>query len=270
MAVKNAVGTMLCVLAIAGTACSKRDIRLPGGIPPSTDQQTVKLKEIITENEPTPSFTFTYDDSGYVSTAGFAGELMTYRYFYKNQRIDSVSTSATNGTYLLYRYTGAFVSKVEQHDRNGLALTVAILYDRFNRVSSMEWRPVSSGTAKTTTFDYYGNGNLHAMKTYYPATGTISLTTYQAYDNKKNVDGFAVFKDFFDHIVLLPSVRLQHNNPTKISMLRGNNRIEVQNEYTYSDDLPIQQRSTAQISDGSGKEQTLTTFTSFNYYNSFR
>ena len=269
MAVKNNVGMLLCVLAIAGTACKKETARLPGSQPPPTDQQTVKLREIITENEPGPSFNFTYDQAGYVSTAGFAGELVSYRYFYKNQRIDSVSTNAPDGTYLLYRYTGAFVSKVEQLDHHGLALIVAITYDRFNRVSSMEWRPVSSGTAKTTTFDYYGNGNLHAMKTYYPATGNTSLTTYQAYDDKKNVDGFAVFKEFFDHIVLLPTVKLQHNNATRISMLRGNNRIEVENEYSYRDDVPVQQRSTARIKDGSGEEHTLTTLTSYSYYNSF-
>jgi hypothetical protein len=269
MAVNNSVCVMLSALVVTMAACSKKDHTVPPGAP-ATDQQTIRLKDIVTESEASPQFAFTYDDSGYVATASFAGDFFKYHYFYKNHRIDSVSTNSTDGTYLLYWYAGSLVNKVEQYDNGGLALTVSITYDRLNRVTNMEWKPVTSGTAKTTTFDYYGNGNLHALKTFYPTTGITSLVTYQAYDDKKNVDGFAVFKDFFEHIVLLPAVKFQYNNATRVSMIRGINRIEIQNEYTYKDSLPTQQRATAQLTNGSGKGQTLTALTTYSYYNSFR
>ena len=267
MSVKYTVSVMLSAIVLLAVACSKKDhgvITRP--TIPATDQQTVRLKEMVVQNEPTPHFAFTYNDSAYVSTISFAANLFTYRYFYKDRRIDSVSTSSTDGTYLLYRYEGELVTSIEQYDRDGLAMIVAIGYDKRNRVTNIEWKPLTSGIPKTTTFEYYGNGNLYAMKTVYPASKTISLVSFEAYDDQKNVEGFAVFKDFFDHMTFLPAVKFQYNNPTKVSIIRGNNRIELQHEYTYKDSLPVQQKTTAQITDGSGKAQTLTGLTTYTYF----
>jgi len=268
MYAKNTIGVLLSSIVLTTVACSKKDHpNLPQLPTPHTDKQTVQLKEIVSQDEPSPHFAFTYDDSSYVSTASFAGNFVTYHYFYKNQRIDSVSTLLQDGTYLLYRYEGQQVTRVEQYGHTGLAQIISISYDRRNRVTSMEWKPVTSGDGKTVTFDYYGDGNLHAMKSFYPASGLTALVTYEAYDDKKNVDGFAVFKDFFDHLILLPGVKFQYNNATKVSMLRGANKLDVQHEYTYNNDLPVQQKTTMHITDGTGKSQTLTGLTTYSYYN---
>lgn len=258
---------LVVILLLTAVACRDKDTGPSPNTPHLSDQQTVRVKEIVVRNSPSPYYHFTYDDSGYVTSLNYSSSLYYYEYFYKNQRIDSVTSSSIDARYLLYRYNDQKVTSVLQYDLTGLRQTVSIQYDNRNRVIKMEWRPTSSPPEeKLTEFEYYDNGNVSRMKTTYPVSGITSTVTYEAYDNKRSVDGFGIFKEFFDHVILLPSVRLQYNNPTRMKIVSGPNERTIQHDYVYQDSLPLQRNSTTQVTAGSSAGQTFTGQTTFSYY----
>lgn len=267
MCTKNIGRLLLAVLLLSIAACCDKDAGPLPDITSVTDQQNVRVKEIVVRNSPSPYYHFTYDDSGYVTTLRYSDDLYVYDYFYKNRRIDSVTTSSTDARYLLYRYNDHKVTSVLQYDNTGLRQTVSIKYDNRNRVIRMEWQPTSSPPfEKFTEFEYYDNGNVSHMKTTYPASGTTSTVTYEAYDNKMNVDGFGIYQDFFDHLIFLPAVKFQQNNPTRMKVVSGPNERTIQHDYTYQGSLPIQRNSTTQVTSGPGSGQNFTAQTTFSYY----
>lgn len=253
-------------LALGLSACCDKD-GAPAGSQPLTDRQSVRLKEIVIRNTPSPYYAFEYNDSGYITRVSFEDDMVVYNYFYKNRRIDSVTTSMTDAAYLLYRYQDQKVIRVEQYDQTRLRQVTHIHYDSRNRVSRMEWRPTTSPPEeKNTTFEYYDNGNLSRMISTYPANGLSTTVTYDAYDNKRNVDGFGVAKDFSEHLILLPAVRVQINNPTRMKIVSGPNERTITYDYTYRDSLPLQRNGTGQVTAGPNAGQSYTTQTTFTYY----
>lgn len=254
------------VLLTVASCCNKNETPSPT-LKPISDKQDVRLRELSIQNSPTPYYGFTYDDSGYVTSLNFASGLCIYFYFYKNGRIDSARTSLPDSTYLLYRYTGDQVSSVLEYGLTGLRQTTFIRYDNKGRVSRMEWRPISTTLfEKTKEFTYYDNGNLSRMTSTYPATGNTSIVAFEAYDDKRSVDGFDVYKEFFDHMIFLPTVRFQINNPTRMKLITGINERMVQQSYVYRDSLPLERNAAMQVTAGPSSGQSLTSRTTFSYY----
>lgn len=260
-------GILSVIVLLSVASCCNKDAAPSPTSTPISDKQDVRLRELSIQNSPTPYYGFTYDDSGYVTSLNFASGLSIYFYFYKNGRIDSVRTSLPDSTYLLYRYTGDQVSSVLEYNFSGLRQTTFIRYDSRGRVSRMEWRPIVTGLfEKTKEFTYYDNGNLSQMTSTYPSTGNTSIVTFEAYDNKRNVDGFDVYKEFFDHMIFLPTVRFQINNPTRMKMVTGINERVVQQSYVYRDSLPLERNAAMQVTGGPSTGQSFTSRTTFSYY----
>lgn len=260
----------MAVFVAAFTAlvsCSDKDPLPPPGAKPVTDQYEVRVRDIVVTNSPSPYYGFAYNDSGYVTSLNYASSLYIYHYYYKNQRIDSVTSTSTDARYLLYNYTGKLVTSVDQFNDAGKWLVASIQYDQQNRVSKMTWRQKSATEFdKVSEFTYYDDGNVKQLKTTYPTTGITSVVDYEAYDNKRGVDGFNIFKDFMDHVILLPGVRFQYNNPVRMKIVSGPNERIIRHDYVYRDSLPIERNSHTQVTAGPSAGQAFTVHTTFSYY----
>jgi len=258
---------VIMVLYMMQASCHCKDALPPAVKHPPTDRVDVPLKEIVVRSSPSPHYGFTYNDSGYVKSINFSSGLFTYNYYYKNNLIDSVTSNSTDARYLLYRYSAQLVKSVQQYDDTGLRLTVFIDYDRFDRVTKMEWKPTSAPPdEKIVEFEYYDNGNLKRMKSTYRASGISSVVDYEAYDNKRGVEGFGIFKDFMDHLVFLPRAKFQYNNPVRMKVVSGPNERIIRHEYVYRDSLPVERNSITQVTAGPSAGQQFTGHTTFTYY----
>ncbi|HEX5655049.1 MAG TPA: hypothetical protein VFX58_18360, partial [Chitinophagaceae bacterium] len=81
---------------------------------------------------------------------------------------------------------------------------------------------------------------LFYLTVYRPAIAGQAESTlidrYEHYDNKINTTGFSLLHDeFFDHLVFLPAVELQINNPGKVTRLGDGNHYTIDFAYTYND-----------------------------------
>ncbi|WP_315818815.1 hypothetical protein [Paraflavitalea speifideaquila] len=259
--------SLTAILLLMAVACSDKD---PGPVPceiAGTDRFVVLLKEVNVRNTATPFYHFTYNDSGYVTRLSYHEDMYVYEYFYKSGRIDSVTSSSTDAKYFLYRYTNQRVSSVQQYDNAGLKITISIRYDDRGRVTHMDWQPVNNGPdEKHTVLTYYDDGNVKRVESSYPATAQVSISDFEAYDNKKCVDGFAVSRDFLEHVILLPQVRFQLNNPTRTKSVNGPFVREAQFNYVYHGNLPIERHSVTRVTAGPTAGDSYTGFTSFTYY----
>ncbi len=255
---------LLFVITLLSYSCEKEKIKATH---PVTDQQSVRLKEIVVLNSPTPYFHFGYNNASYIANLSYSSGRHVYNYFYEKGRIDSVSSSSADASYLLYQYNGQQVKSVQQYDATGLKKTVLITYDNLNRVIKMEWRAISSAVVeKLVEFQYYDNGNLSQMKKIYPGSRVTSTTLYQAYDTKRNVDAFSIFQDFAEQVILLPAVRFQYNNPTKMEVTSGANERIIEHTYLYNDSLPVERNSVTRVTAGPSAGQIFTGKTVFSYY----
>jgi hypothetical protein len=259
--------SLVAMILLIAVACCDKDPGPGPGETGGTDRFDVLLKEVNARNVASPFYHFTYNNEGYVTRLSYHEDMYVYEYFYKKGRIDSVTSSSTDARYFLYRYTNQRVSSVLQYDNSGLKLTVSIRYDDRGRVTHMDWQPVNNGPdEKHTVFTYYEDGNVKRVENSYPATGLVGITDFEAYDNKKCVDGFAVYRGFLEHAILLPSVKFQLNNATRTKSVDGPYVRESQLNYVYRDNLPIERHSVTRVTAGPSAGDSHTGFTSFTYY----
>jgi hypothetical protein len=82
------------------------------------------------------------------------------------------------------------------------------------------------------------------------------------------VDGFGlIHNDFFDHVVLLPDVRLQQGNPARETFTGGAVNYRFDYTYTYDDhQRPLTKGGTATILTGPDSGRTIPLSTVFSYY----
>jgi hypothetical protein len=92
---------------------------------------------------------------------------------------------------------------------------------------------------KRLSFAYDGRGNLAELTDERPEfpgqTAATFVDVFEQYDAGINVDGFSlIHSEFFDHLVLLPGVRLQVGNPAGVT--RSGSGINYHIDYTYTYD----------------------------------
>jgi len=127
-------------------------------------------------------------------------------------------------------------------------------------------------TDKIMTFSYHPDGNLFEIVYHYPATKdqpeSIFTDRFEQYDNKINVDGFSlIHNDFFDHLVLLPEVQLQKNNPRKEIRTGDGLNYVVNYTYVYSNNnAPLTKKGELTISNGSDAGKKIQISSIFSYY----
>lgn len=229
-----------CVLALA--ACSDdASITDPDPIVPPA----ALLKDIVIPNLPSPYFHFEYDAAYRVRRASFASDARAYDVIWTGDRIQRLVNTVASRDTLLYHYDAAGrVGTVNQVDGNGQVLSITTFtYDGARLVKAERKARVDGNLVvdRTLTFSYDAIGNLKDLVDLRPEIAGHqgqSTTTdhFEQYDDKLNVDGFALLHpDFGEPLILLPGVTLQRGNPARETFTGGASDYAVNYTYSYDD-----------------------------------
>lgn len=236
------------------------------------------LKDIEIPNLPSPFYHFEYNKDGQIIFASFASGLNMYNVLYNGSQITEMrNNTIANNDRLQYVYDkDDRVSAVNYTDPNGLVFTrVNYSYDA-DKLIRIEWEKLIGAdfvVFKTMDMSYYPDGNLleltqHRILIKDGPEEIIFKETFEEYDNKINVDGFSlIHNDFFDHLVLLPGVHLQKNNPGRVTRTESTSNFTIDYAYEYNDkNFPLAKRGLVTITSGPNQGQTFSTGSSFTYY----
>ena len=138
----------------------------------------------------------------------------------------------------------------------------------------IEWeRKENAGYAleRTLAFVYRADGNLLEMTDHrLPLTGQAEAfyeSRFEEYDTKLNVDGFSLVHDNNDHLLLLPGVVLQKNNPSRLIFTGTGINYTLDYTYTYNDkNAPLTKLGDGVFTNGSAAGQRFQTNASYSYY----
>jgi hypothetical protein len=268
---------LLVILAALLPACSDE----PGATapPPPPPAPAVPLRDVEIRNLPSPYYHFEYDSAGRVRTVSFASGLTTYDVTYVGNRISEMrNNTIANHDRLAYAYDDAGrVATVAYSDANGRVYTrVFLSYDGQRLVGLRRERNVGGVFVvdKVMSLSYDADGNARDVTVHRPAidgvqpTATTTVDHFEQYDHAVNVDGFGlIHDDFFDHLVLLPGVRLQNGNPARETRTGDGLNYRVEYRYTYDDARrPLTKTGDATLTNGSDAGRRFETSSVFSYY----
>jgi hypothetical protein len=267
---------LLFVIAIFVLASCKKDKYISPVIPAPVIP-TVFLKDVVIPRLPSPYYHFEYDATGKVSFVSFASDFTRYDVIYNGDRISEMRNNIlVNKDRLQYSYDNAGrVNNITYADSMGIVYTrLDLSYDEKKLIKIGRERKTTAGFVfdKTLSMSYYPDGNLMELTYHYLAfngqTDAVFTDRFEQYDNKINVDGFGlVHNEFFDHLVLLPGVQLQKNNPGRESRTGNAQQYTVDYSYTYNNEnLPLTKKGNLMLLTGTGAGQQVETNSVFSYY----
>jgi hypothetical protein len=120
---------------------------------------------------------------------------------------------------------------------------------------------------------YDSDGNLKDLTEHRPSitglqTNQTIVDHFEQYDSGINVDGFSLLHDdFFDHLVLLPDVQLQHGNPRR--QIRTGDAENFVLDYTYTYDAsnrPVAKHGVLTFTTGPNTGRQFQVGSAFSYY----
>ena len=253
--------------------------RLPATAPqPQPDPRpVVLLKDIVIPNLPSPYYHFEYDATGRMTHASFASDFTMYTLSYTDGRLSEMQNNIlVNHDRLVFHYDGAGnVGQVDYVGSSGVFTQVRFSYDGAKLVGLERQRKTAAGFVidKTMTMGYGADGNLSDVTEHRPAIegvqpeATVS-DPFENYDTGLNVDGFGLLhQEFFDHLVLLPRVQLQKNNPHRVTHSGDGDHYVV--EYTYQYDgqnRPLNQSGVLTFMNGAHSGQRFDVGATYTYY----
>ena len=262
---------LLLLVAVAALGCAG-DLA-PGTPPPPPPN--VRLKEIVIPSLPSPYYRFEYDSTGKVTFVSFASDLRTYDIHYEGNRISEMQSIRPSRERLTYSYDeSGKVSRVTYSDDTGavyvrINLTYAgerlVMLERERRVEE------SFQPDKRMSFVYDVDGNLAELTDQrLPFPGQTEATLidhFEHYEAGINVDGFdLIHSEFFDHVVLLPGVRLQLGNPGGVTRSGDGLNYHVDYTYTYDgENRPLTKHGEVLILNGTSAGQRFETNSTFSY-----
>jgi len=266
---------MLVLGSILCSSCDKDNPVTPQP-PPPPQSPAVLLKEINVPNLPSPYYHFDYTDSGMIDKALYASGLRSYDVIFTGNKIAEMkSTHVINKDRLKYVYdNGGKIAVIEYNDENGVVYKRAFLSFQGERLQEIEWeRKENAGFAleRTLSFIYQSDGNVLEITDHrHPLANQDEATyvsSYEEYDNKLNVDGFMLAHENNDHLLLLPGVVFQKNNPAKLIFTGTGNHYTIDSTYTYNDkNAPLSKMGDAIFTAGPATGQKFKTSASFSYY----
>jgi hypothetical protein len=236
------------------------------------------LKDIVIPNLPSPYYHFEYNADSSISVASFASDFRRYDVVYAGGRINE-TTNNVGGLQEKVQYfydTNGNVTDVDYLDLAGTVYTkIAFTYadGKLIKLERRRKRDTAFVVNKVMSFLYYQDDNLNEIIDHRPAvTGlqeeSTTATWFGEYDNKVNVDGFSVIhNEFFDHLLLLPNVQFQKNNPKKELFSAAETAYQINYVYTYNErNLPITKHGDGMITAGATAGQSIQTNASYSYY----
>jgi hypothetical protein len=267
----------LSALLVAGAlaACSGADRAPTSPTPPAP---SVFLKDVVELRLPSPYYHFTYDPSGRVATASFAGGIRAYGVAYDGDRIAELRNDAVgNRDRLAYAYDDAGrVGTVSYVDETGAVFARVRLAYADGRLAGLERERLLDGAfavERSMAFSYYPDGNLLEIADRHPAIAgrqdeTNAVLHFDGYDDGINVDAFELIHDeFFDHLVLLPAVQLQKGNPARVT--RTGDGVNYVEELAYTYDAakrPREKNGVLTYTNGPDAGRQFATQSLFTYY----
>lgn len=245
--------------------------------PPITRAPKILLKEIVIPHLPSPYYHFTYDTAGNVIFASFASGLFMYNIVYSGGRIIEMNNNiVVNRDRLQYLYDNAGRAvAVNYADSAGAIYTkINFTYDgqKLVKLERRQKRNAGFSIDKTMTFLYHPDGNLQKITKHRPTFDGQDETTqsdqFEQYDEKENTDGFSLIHDeFFDHVVLLPGVQFQKNNPQKLTHTGNGINYQITYTYSYNDrDAPLIKTGEGIWLNGPQTGKQFTSTSVFSYY----
>ncbi|OSZ77628.1 hypothetical protein CAP36_14750 [Chitinophagaceae bacterium IBVUCB2] len=263
---------LLSFTILIGSSCKKEK-----GVPTLPTVPPILLKEINTPSLPSPYYRFEYNMAGKPIFASFASGLFSYNIIYTGERISEMQNNIiVNKDKLQYIYGSASrVDTILYADSTGFVYKrVCFSYEGQKLIKAERQRKTADCfiIEKTMTLFYYPDGNLRELKDHrHPVNGQVEYTAvdmFEQYDDKTNVDGFSLLhNDFFEHLFLLPGVKLQENNPGKLTRTGDGLNYSIGYSYFYNDNkLPLTKTGLATISSGPDAGKTFQTRSDFSYY----
>ena len=268
-------------LTIAALACGSDpaptgpDQSPPPPPPPPPTIEDVRITDIEIPFLPSPYYRFEYDAAGKVTAASFASDLRTYEVQYTGDRISKVVSTRFSREELTYFYDAAGkVSNVTYTDADGVVyVRIRLTYVGERLVLLERERRVGQDFLfdKVLTFVYDSHGNLAELtdeRLAFPGqTEATFVDRFEQYDAGINVDGFSlIHNEFFDHLVLLPGVRLQVGNPARVTRTGSGINYHVDYTYTYdSSRRPITKHGEGTFLNGADAGERFFTNASFSY-----
>ena len=261
-------------------ACNKDNTppAQPGtGTTPPAD--VVLLKDIVYSSLPSPYYHFEYNTADKISKASFASDLAVYQVSYAGNNISEVKQiNGSNHDRIEYTYDNGkpVIAKYIKTDGTNY-LNVFFNYTAEGKLSSMEWDMKSGDIGflvyKEINFTYYTDGNLMDMTFHYHDIDGIQTATtftdhYENYDSNKNADEFTLYQEFNIHTLLLPQIKLQQNNPGKVTRT-GSASLTYEINYTYtynSNKFPLNKNGMLKITSGPDTGKVFSISAQFSYY----
>ena len=263
------------LIAAAAPACAGDLAPTVPPPPPPPPVADVRLAEIVIPNLPSPFYRFEYDATGRITFADYASGLHVYDIHYDGDRISAMQQLGLFPERLTYFYDDAAkVSMITYTDRQGVIYVRIYLTYAGERLVLLERERRLEGAFqldKRMSFVYHADGNLAELtdqRLPFPGQAAETLVDrFEQYDAGINVDGFGlIHSEFFDHLVLLPGVRLQLGNPAAVT--RSGTDFDYHIEYTYvydGENRPLTKHGEAVILSGTRAGQRFQTNATFSY-----
>lgn len=253
----------------------------PKPVEASADIPSVKLKEMSVEKLPSPYYHFNYNDSGYITQVIYSSGLTTYYISYTGKKIQTIETNKDvpfdiNKDKIVYEYTNGDATLIKVIDKNGIFYRKCTLsYLSSHQLQKLTWE-LNPGTGfvteQTLVFSYYTDSNLKEIAYHDFAVGPQQDRTYterfENYDNKVNPDGFTWLHTNQHHPVLLPTTRLQKNNPGR-DIRTGAQVLTYEANYSYTYDAadrPLIKNGPVKFTEINGTTGQFESRTTFSYY----
>jgi len=255
-------------------SCKKDKI---GSGPLSPAPPPLLLKDIVVPHLPSPYYHFEYDSSGKLVFVSFASDYSRYHVAYDGARmIEMRNDILVNKDRLEYIYDGSGrLETVIYTDSTANAYArVDFIYDgqRIAKIQRQKKFGADFTIDKTMTMTYHPDGNLFELTYHYlPVNGmTESVYTdrFELYDNKINVDRLdLIHNEFFDHLIILPGIQLQKNNPGKETRTGDAENYVVDYTYSYNDrGQPLNRTGSLLFLTGSNTGQRFQVNSIYSYY----
>lgn len=247
-------------------------------IPPTVQAKKILLKDITIPHLPSPYYHFEYGPDSSVVKASFDSGLTMYDIFYSGGKISEMRNNIiVNHDTLRYLYdnTGK-LGLINIINEEGVSYRhVMFLYDG-QQVKEIDWDHKVDNVGflidRKLTFNYFPDGNVKEISEHIPDDGQgqeyNSLTQYDQYDDKINVDDFMLTHEGInDHLFLFSGFRLQKNNPGR--EIRTGDGVNYIINYTYNynmDGAPLIKMGDLLWTKGPDVGTTFQTTTNYTYY----
>ena len=271
------VSRFLTVVALVSifTSCNKEKPTVPDN---TTDRVAIRLMDMNWQHLPSPYYHFDYSNSGFITNASYSSFSLSYDVYYTGNRIrETKSLFGAQKDRIQYTYDQNLVSVIKFLNEDGIIYKRCFLtYNGSRQINSMEWElkieNLGYAAHRTVDFSYYPDGNLEELWDQRHAiagiqTASLIVDRFENYDQNKNVDGFSLLHRPDEHLVLLPSVILQKNNPGK--NIRSGDGLHYEISYTYqynSSQAPVSKKGDMLFVSGPDAGTHFETNVGFTYY----